>query len=161
VHTSKTAREKFLERQLEEYLHVPCAVMVNSGSSANLIAVAGAIELSGMGKLGRGVDGLRRGDEVLVPALAWSTTLAPLVQLGARPVLVDVLPDTLNMDVSAASAKITSEFGALHRAPFWSMSIRYIPPPRGLVLTTQVCRLCMRAFFCRQDARHHAGARLG
>ena len=155
------ARVDRFERQLEKYLSVPCAVMVNSGSSANLIAVAGAIELSGMGKLGRGVDGLRRGDEVLVPALAWSTTLAPLVQLGARPVLVDVLPDTLNMDVSAAAAKITSEFGALYQVPFWSMSTVHTPRPRVASCSPQVCRLCMLAFFCRQDARHHAGARLG
>ena len=155
------ARVDRFERQLEKYLSVPCAVMVNSGSSANLIAVAGAIELSGMGKLGRGVDGLRRGDEVLVPALAWSTTLAPLVQLGARPVLVDVLPDTLNMDVSAAAAKITSEYGALYQVPFWSMSTVHTPRPRVASCSPQLCRLCMLAFFCRQDARHHAGARLG
>jgi len=139
------------ERQLEEYLHVPCAVMVNSGSSANLIAVAGAIELSGMGKLGRGVDGLRRGDEVLVPALAWSTTLAPLVQLGARPVLVDVLPDTLNMDVSAAAAKITSEFGALYRAPFWSMST--VHPPATWPRAHHRCVACECVLSCAGKTR--------
>ena len=88
-------------------------VMVNSGSSANLIAVAGALELSGMKRIGGGVLGLRRGDEVLVPALAWSTTLAPLVQLGLRPVLVDVVAKTLNMDVAAAAEKITGEIAPL------------------------------------------------
>ena len=100
------ARVRQFESELAAYLGVPCAVMVNSGSSANLIAVAGALELSGMGVLGRG---MRRGDEVLVPALAWSTTLAPLVQLGLQPVLVDIDLDTLNMDVKAASEKVTGE----------------------------------------------------
>ena len=107
------ARVSKFERELEAYLNVPCAVMVNSGSSANLIAVAGALELSGMKRIGGGVLGLRRGDEVLVPALAWSTTLAPLVQLGLRPVLVDVVAKTLNMDVAAAAEKITGEIAPL------------------------------------------------
>jgi len=101
------------ESELAAYLGVPCAVMVNSGSSANLIAVAGALELSKMGGLGAGVSGLHPGDEVLVPALAWSTTLAPLVQLGLLPVLVDIDVNTLNMDVAAAEAKVTGKTRAI------------------------------------------------
>lgn len=56
------------------------AIMVNSGSSANLIAVAALVE-----------DGhIARGDKVIVPALAWSTTYAPLAQHGLELVLCDV-----------------------------------------------------------------------
>lgn len=69
-------------------------VMVNSGSSANLILLAALVEL------GR----LKVGDEVLVPAVAWSTSLFPIAQAGLVPVLVDVHPDTCNLDPASAAA---------------------------------------------------------
>lgn len=71
-------------------------VMVNSGSSANLLLLAALVEA------GR----LAPGDEVLVPAVGWSTTLFPVAQVGLVPVIVDVDPLTLNIDpVSAAAAR--------------------------------------------------------
>lgn len=71
-------------------------VMVNSGSSANLLLLAGLIEQRI----------LTPGDEVLVPAVTWSTTLFPVSQLGLVPVIVDVDPHTLCIDpVSAAAAR--------------------------------------------------------
>ncbi len=57
------------------------AIMVNSGSSANLIAVAALFA--------RKDSPLMRGDKVLVPALAWATTFAPLIQHGLEPILLD------------------------------------------------------------------------
>jgi len=66
-------------------------VMVNSGSSANLLAVAAVAN-----KLTK--DGLKPGDEVIVPALSWSTTVWPLIQLGLVPVIADLDPSTLNID---------------------------------------------------------------
>ncbi len=72
-------------------------VMSNSGSSANLLMLAAMVET------GR----LSRGDEVLVPAVAWSTSLFPVAQCGLVPVLVDVDPHTLCMDPAAARAAMT------------------------------------------------------
>lgn len=63
------------------------AIMVNSGSSANLITVSAL----------RHLDKLRLGDKAIVPALAWSTTYAPLIQLGIDLVLIDA-NDTWNAD---------------------------------------------------------------
>ncbi len=74
------------------------AVMVNSGSSANLVAVA-ALVYSGR---------LRAGDEVIVPAVSWSTTYFPLTQFGLKLVFVDVDAETFNMDVSKVRDVITS-----------------------------------------------------
>ncbi len=74
------------------------AVMVNSGSSANLVAVA-ALVYSGK---------LRAGDEVIVPAVSWSTTYFPLVQFGLKLVFVDVEADTYNMDVSKVQEAVTN-----------------------------------------------------
>lgn len=74
------------------------AVMVNSGSSANLIAVAAAV----LDEQTR----LEPGDEVLVPAVSWSTTYYPLHQYGLRLRFVDIDPHTLNMDLELAREAI-------------------------------------------------------
>ena len=70
----------------------PNAVMCNSGSSANLLAISVLCNPLTMGRL-------LPGDEVIVSALSWSTTVWPLVQHGLIPVIVDIDPDTLNIDV--------------------------------------------------------------
>ena len=69
-------------------------VMVNSGSSAVLLMLAAMVEL------GR----LRPGDEVLCPAVTWSTSLFPIAQCGLVPVMVDVDPRTLCIDPVSARA---------------------------------------------------------
>ncbi|MGL4340621.1 MAG: DegT/DnrJ/EryC1/StrS family aminotransferase [Rhodoglobus sp.] len=74
-------------------------VMVNSGSSANLLAIAAAV-------LDPGTD-LNAGDEVLVPAVSWATTYYPLQQYGLKLKFVDIDIDTLNMDLDLAEAAIT------------------------------------------------------
>jgi CDP-6-deoxy-D-xylo-4-hexulose-3-dehydrase len=66
------------------------AVMANSGSSANLLGVAALFY-----KKDRP---LRRGDEVIVPAISWATTYHPLQQYGLKLKIVDVELDTLNID---------------------------------------------------------------
>jgi CDP-6-deoxy-D-xylo-4-hexulose-3-dehydrase len=79
------------------------AIMVNSGSSANLLAWAGL----------KAIDVLREGDEVLVPAVGWSTTLFPIVQNGLVAVMVDIEPDTLCIDPSAALSALTEKTRAI------------------------------------------------
>lgn len=92
--------EAFEHRFAEEH-GVPDAVYVNSGSSANLLMLS---------TLARGIDGgspaIGPGDEVIVPAVTWSTTIWPITQVGAVPVLVDVSPATLNMTVEAVEEAI-------------------------------------------------------
>src|SRR3970282_383184 len=68
------------------------ALMVSSGSTANLVGVAALFYA--------GKRPLARGDEVIVPAISWSTTYYPLQQYGLRLRFVDVELDTLNIDVS-------------------------------------------------------------
>lgn len=75
------------------------AVMVNSGSSANLVGVAALCY--------RSHRPLQRGDEVIVPAISWATTFHPLQQYGLKLRFVDVELDTLNMDVSKLEAALT------------------------------------------------------
>jgi CDP-6-deoxy-D-xylo-4-hexulose-3-dehydrase len=81
------------------------AVMVNSGSSANLIAVAALCH--------HGKRGVRRGDEIIVPAVSWSTTFFPLQQYGLKLRFVDVDIDTLGMDVSRLEEALTPRTRAI------------------------------------------------
>jgi CDP-6-deoxy-D-xylo-4-hexulose-3-dehydrase len=82
-----------------EYLGVAEAVMVNSGSSANLVAAAALVNPAFPRPLAPG-------DEVIVPAVAWSTTYFPLVNVGLVPVLVDVDLDTFTIDPDAAARAV-------------------------------------------------------
>ena len=75
------------------------ALMVSSGSTANLVGVAALCYA--------GKRPLKRGDEVIVPAISWSTTYYPLQQYGFRLRFVDVELDTLNIDVSRLEAALT------------------------------------------------------
>ena len=80
------------EREFAAYFGAKYGVMVNSGSSANLIAIASLCY-----KKDRP---LQRGDEVIVPAISWATTYHPLQQYGLKLKFVDIELDTLNVDVS-------------------------------------------------------------
>jgi CDP-6-deoxy-D-xylo-4-hexulose-3-dehydrase len=84
------------ESEMADYLGVKHFVMMNSGSSANLAIFEALLRPS------RGSASLKRGDSVLVPAIAWPTTIWPLIQLGLEPVFVDVDPSTLAMNLELA-----------------------------------------------------------
>jgi len=83
-------RVREFEERFAQFVGSRHAIMVNSGSSANLLAMA---VLSS----DRLANGLRPGDEVIVPAVTWATTLSPVLQHGCVPVLVDIDEDTLNL----------------------------------------------------------------
>ncbi|MBE1295508.1 DegT/DnrJ/EryC1/StrS family aminotransferase [Phycobacter azelaicus] len=83
------------------------AVMVNSGSSANLLMTA-ALCFTKNPDLK-----LERGDEIIVPAVSWSTTYYPLGQYGLRMKFVDIDRETLNYDLAALEAAITDQTRAI------------------------------------------------
>ena len=89
------------EKVFAEYVGSKYAVMVNSGSSANLVAVA-ALFYTAENKL-------KRGDEVIVPAVSWSTTYFPLAQYGLKIKFVDIDLETLNYDLNALRDAVTDE----------------------------------------------------
>lgn len=92
------------ELEFAAWLGVRNAIFVNSGSSANLIAIFAAANPRVAPP--RGGRRIGPGTEVIVPALTWSTTIWPVVQAGATPVLVDCEPDTLQMDPAAVEAAV-------------------------------------------------------
>lgn len=93
------------EREFAEYFGCRHAIMVNSGSSANLVSVAAFAH--------KADRPLCRGDEVIVPAISWATTYHPLQQYGLRLKFVDVDLATLNMDVSRLEEALTPRTRAI------------------------------------------------
>jgi perosamine synthetase len=83
---------KAFEEEFARWLAVDAAVATNSGTSA-LIAALRAV-------------GVRPGDEVIVPALTFVATANAVLNCGARPILVDVLPDSWNLDPLAAAEAV-------------------------------------------------------
>ena len=98
---------KIFEENFASYFGSRYAVMVNSGSSANLIMVA-ALRYIQDSKFK-----LNPGDEIIVPAISWSTTYYPLHQYGLHLKFVDVNPLTLNYDLVALSDAISDKTRAI------------------------------------------------
>ncbi len=96
-----------LEKQLAEYVGVRYCHLVNSGSSANLLAFAALCSP----KLGE--RRIRRGDEVITVAAGFPTTVAPLIQYGAVPVFVDMDVQTANIDVSQLELALSDKTRAV------------------------------------------------
>lgn len=93
------------EKQFAAYTGSKYCIMVNSGSSANLLMVA-ALRF-------RKKNPLQVGDEIIVPAVSWSTTYSPLQQYGLKLKFVDIDRDTLNYDLSALSQAVTDSTRAI------------------------------------------------
>ena len=88
------------EQDFTKFINRKYCVMVSSGSAANLIATAALFYTKN--------PMLERGDEVIVPAVSWSTTYFPLQQYGLKLKFVDIDLDTLNYDLDALESSITS-----------------------------------------------------
>jgi CDP-6-deoxy-D-xylo-4-hexulose-3-dehydrase len=97
---------KKFENKFRKKIGVNKSLMVNSGSSANLLAFQCLINPYRKKRL-------LPGDEVLIPSLCWSTSLWPIIQSGLKPKFVDVDMSTLNIDIKDLKKKITSKTKAI------------------------------------------------
>jgi len=95
------------ERGLAAYLGVKHCSLVNSGSSANLLAFM-ALTSPLLGE-----RTIRRGDEVITVAAGFPTTVAPIIQYGAIPVFVDVTLPTYNVDVTLLEGALSARTKAV------------------------------------------------
>ena len=98
---------KRFEDDLAVFLGVKHCYLVNSGSSANLLAFA-ALTSERLGD-----RRIMRGDEVITAAAGFPTTVAPIVQFGAVPVFVDVVLETGNVDVTLLESALSSRTKAV------------------------------------------------
>lgn len=104
--TSGRYTDKF-EKNFAEYLRVKYCSVVNSGSSANLIA------FSALTSPLLGERRINRGDEVITVAAGFPTTVTPVIQYGAVPVFVDVTIPQYNIDVTQLEAALSDKTKAV------------------------------------------------
>jgi CDP-6-deoxy-D-xylo-4-hexulose-3-dehydrase len=126
------------EREFAEWIGVKYACLVNSGSSANLIAftVLTAPDL--------GERQIKRGDEVITVACGFPTTVTPILQYGAVPVFVDVTVPQYNIDVTMLEAALSDKTKAVMIAhtlgnPFDIKAVKKFCDKHGLWLIEDNC----------------------
>ncbi len=139
------------ELRLAEFVGVPHAMTVNSGSSANLVAFATLTSP----KLGD--RAVRPGDEVISVAASFPTTVNPILQHGAIPVFVDVDIPTYNIDVSKLDAALSDRTRAI-------MVAHTLGNPFNLGVITEFARrhgLWLIEDCCDALGAEYAGRRVG
>lgn len=139
--TSMWTRTAAFEYQFADYLSSNEAVMVNSGSSADLVMMLAARE-TGL---------LQPGDEILIPAVTWPTQVWSAVLAGFNVRLVDVDPETLNVSVATLEAALTPKTKALFLVhlmgnPCDMHAIGALCDRRGLVLFEDCCEALGASF---------------
>ena len=92
---------KEFEKKFARFFGKKYAIMVNSGSSANLIGVASLFYKKD--------NPLKQGDEVIVPCISWATTFYPLQQYGLKLKFVDIDLETLNYDIDELKKAVTKK----------------------------------------------------
>ena len=97
---------KKFEKIFSRKLKTQYSLMVNSGSSANLLAFQCLINPYRKKRL-------QKGDEVLIPSICWSTSLWPIIQSGLKPVFVDVDKENFNINLKDLKKKISKKTKAL------------------------------------------------
>lgn len=90
-------RVETFEEKFAQVMHVRNAIMVNSGSSANLLALESLVRSSSNSLFKSGHENRY----IAVPSVLWPTTIWPIIQLGFRALIIDVLPNSLEMDLNA------------------------------------------------------------
>ena len=126
------------EKKLAEYLHVRYAALVNSGSSANLIAFMTLTSPL------LGERRVKRGDEVIPVAAGFPTTVTPVIQYGAVPVFVDVTIPQYNIDVARLEEAYSEKTKAVMIAhtlgnPFDLAAVKAFCDRHGLWLVEDNC----------------------
>ena len=89
------------EKMFSQYVGSKYSIMVNSGSSANLLMIASLFYSKKFN--------IKRGDEVIVPAVSWATTYMPLQQYGLKLKFIDIDIDTLNFNLDHLKRSITDK----------------------------------------------------
>ena len=101
-----SSRTKNFEKYFTKKFNSKFSLMVNSGSSANLLALQCLINPYRKNRL-------KPGDEVIIPTLCWSTSLWPIIQSGLTPIFIDINQNTLNIDENEIKKKISKKTKAI------------------------------------------------
>ncbi len=134
--TMSNVTEEF-ERKFAKFVGSNYAIMVNSGSSANLLATFASCNPSRKNKF-------KKGDEALIPALCWPTSLWPLVQSGLKPVFIDPEYKTLNVNADDIIKKINNKTKVIFLVHVLGngtnvQKIRVFAKRKGIILIEDTC----------------------
>jgi CDP-6-deoxy-D-xylo-4-hexulose-3-dehydrase len=132
------------EEEWSAWLGVRYSVMVNSGSSANLLTMSALRELYG-------------GGEVIVPTLTWVSDIASVVQCGFKPVFVDIDPRTLGMNAEQVIAALTPNT----RAVFLTHILGYNALTQRLLDELAARRIPLIEDVCESHGATFNGRKLG
>ncbi|MDI6865171.1 lipopolysaccharide biosynthesis protein RfbH [Thermodesulfovibrio yellowstonii] len=143
------------EQKLAKFLEVKYCSMVNSGSSANLLAFMALTSP----KLGD--RRIKRGDEVITVATSFPTTVAPIIQYGAIPVFVDITLPTYNIDCSILEEALSQKTKAVMLAhtmgnPFDIEKVKSFCERHNLWLIEDNCD-SLGAKYCYRDKWQYTG----
>ena len=118
-------------------------IMVNSGSSANLLSIASLFYKKN--------NPLKQGDEVIVPAISWATTYHPLQQFNLKLKIIDVGLDTVNIDTKKLIAAITPKTKLI-------IAVNILGNPCDLFEIRQICK--QKGIYLMEDNCESLGAKI-
>ena len=125
------------EKDFAKFIGSKHAVMVNSGSSANLLASFALINP-------KKKDRIKQGDYFLIPALCWSTSLWPLIQCGLKPIFLDVDINNFCLDEKKITKQILNKIKAILTIHILGNSsnieqITHLAKKKGIYLIEDTC----------------------
>jgi CDP-6-deoxy-D-xylo-4-hexulose-3-dehydrase len=134
---------KKFEAKFAHHMRMKYGIMVNSGSSANLLSIASLFY--------KKKNPLKRGDEVIVPAISWSTTYHPLQQFNLKLKIVDVQLDTVNIDTKKLIAAITPKTRLI-------IAVNILGNPCDLFEIRKICK--QKGIYLMEDNCESMGAKI-
>jgi len=134
---------KKFESKFANYMQMKFGIMVNSGSSANLLSIASLFYKKN--------NPLKQGDEVIVPAISWATTYHPLQQFNLKLKIIDVGLDTVNIDAKKLIAAITPKTKLI-------IAVNILGNPCDLFEIRQICK--QKGIYLMEDNCESLGAKI-
>jgi perosamine synthetase len=131
------------EAEFAQAMGVKHAVSVNSGTSALHVALAAA--------------GVSTGDEVIVPAVTFTATASAVLMVGAKPVFVDIDPETMCMDLGALEGAITDHTKAIIPVHLFGK----VAPLDGIMALAKQHKLIVVEDACQAPGSTHRGQMVG
>jgi len=134
---------KKFESKFANYMQMKFGIMVNSGSSANLLSIASLFYKKN--------NPLKQGDEVIVPAISWATTYHPLQQFNLKLKIIDVGLDTVNIDAKKLIAAITPKTKLI-------IAVNILGNPCDLFEIRKICK--QKGIYLMEDNCESLGAKI-
>jgi CDP-6-deoxy-D-xylo-4-hexulose-3-dehydrase len=134
---------KKFEGKFARYMQMKYGIMVNSGSSANLLSIASLFY--------KKKNPLKHGDEVIVPAISWATTYHPLQQFNLKLKIVDVELNTVNIDIKELIAAITPKTKLI-------IAVNILGNPCDLFEIRKICQ--QKSIYLMEDNCESLGAKI-